>query len=149
MIDFVTVGNNIATNRKALGLTQEELANSLFVTRQLISKWENGTGTPSIEDVIALSKIFAISIEELLCLDQEIAIDEDDIFKGHDRMFVVRSLISGKITIDICANFYRFSPTERMMILNAIKTGELSIDISELSGMLSQDEKKFMTSEVK
>lgn len=149
MIDFVTVGNNIATNRKILGITQEELANKLFVTRQLVSKWENGIGTPSIEDVIALSKIFSISIEELLCLDQEITIDKDDIFKGHDRMFIVRSLISGKITIDICANFYRFTPTERMMILNSIKNGELSIDISDLLGILSPDEKNFMTSEVR
>lgn len=149
MIDFVAVGNNIATNRKALGLTQEELAGSLFVTRQLVSKWENGTGAPSIDDIIALSKLFAIPIEELLCLDQDIDIDEADIFKGHSRMFVVRSLISGKITIDICANFYRFSPAERMMLLNAVKKGELSIDISKLFGILSPSEQNFMTSEVK
>lgn len=42
MIDFIAVGNNIASKRKGLNLTQEELANRLFVTRQLVSKWENG-----------------------------------------------------------------------------------------------------------
>ena len=56
MIDFIAVGNNIASKRKGLNLTQEELANRLFVTRQLVSKWENGTGVPSIDDLLNMSE---------------------------------------------------------------------------------------------
>lgn len=63
MIDFIAVGNNIASRRKRQNLTQEELANKLFVTRQLVSKWENGTGVPSIDDLLNMSEIFHITIE--------------------------------------------------------------------------------------
>ena len=69
MIDLVSVGKKIMFYRKKLNLTQDELASKLFVTRQNISKWENGSGIPSIDSILVLSKIFNITIENLLCLD--------------------------------------------------------------------------------
>ena len=65
MIDFVKVGNKIATLRKQKGLSQEELAEKLYVTRQALSKWENGS-VPSIDIVLQLAKSFDVSFEELL-----------------------------------------------------------------------------------
>ena len=44
MIDFVKVGMKITKYRKEQNLTQDDLAEALFVSRQLVSKWENGTG---------------------------------------------------------------------------------------------------------
>ena len=58
MIDFVKVGARIAEYRKKSGLSQEELAERLFVTRQAISKWENGTSVPSIDTLCEISKMF-------------------------------------------------------------------------------------------
>ena len=47
-------------------LTQEELAEKIFVTRTAISKWENGRGYPSIDSLKELSNLFGISIDELI-----------------------------------------------------------------------------------
>ena len=65
MIDFVKVGKKITLNRKKLNLTQDDLAEMLLVTRQLVSKWENGVGVPSTDDLISMAKIFKISIDDL------------------------------------------------------------------------------------
>ena len=71
MIDFIQVGKKLANYRKQNNMTQDDLASMLFVTRQLISKWEKGVGVPSLDVVIELSKIFKVSIEDLLCLNDE------------------------------------------------------------------------------
>lgn len=52
--------------RKQKGWTQEELAERLFVSRTAVSKWESGRGYPGIESLKALSKVYAVSIDELL-----------------------------------------------------------------------------------
>lgn len=52
--------------RKKNDLTQDELAEKLFVTRQAVSRWESGETTPNIETLKALSKLFDVSINTLL-----------------------------------------------------------------------------------
>lgn len=60
------ISNFIKTKRKELGLTQEELAQKLFVTEKAISRWETGRGTPDISLLIPLSKILKVNVSELL-----------------------------------------------------------------------------------
>lgn len=60
------ISNFIKTKRKELGLTQEELAQKLFVTEKAISRWETGRGTPDISLLIPLAKILKINVSELL-----------------------------------------------------------------------------------
>ena len=52
--------------RKHRGLTQEELAEALFVSRTAISKWESGRGYPSIDSLKEISKYFSVTIDDLL-----------------------------------------------------------------------------------
>ena len=52
--------------RKNKGLTQEELAENLYVSRTAISKWESGRGYPNIESLKDISKFFDVSIDDLL-----------------------------------------------------------------------------------
>lgn len=52
--------------RKSRGLTQEELAEALFVSRTAISKWESGRGYPSIDSLKEISKFFSVTIDNLL-----------------------------------------------------------------------------------
>ena len=52
--------------RKSKGLTQEELAEALFVSRTAISKWESGKGYPSIDSLKDISKYFSVTIDDLL-----------------------------------------------------------------------------------
>lgn len=55
----------LAELRKSKGLTQEELAEALFVSRTAISKWESGRGYPSIDSLKAIAKYFHVTIDEL------------------------------------------------------------------------------------
>ncbi len=58
--------NRLYELRKQKGLSQEELANRVNVSRQTISKWEVGDSTPDMEKLIALSDLFGISLDELV-----------------------------------------------------------------------------------
>ena len=52
--------------RKRSGMTQSELAEKLNVSRQAVSRWEMGTAKPDFENLIAISKLFGVSIDYLL-----------------------------------------------------------------------------------
>ncbi len=56
----------LLTLRKAKGMTQEQLAEKLDVSRQSISKWESGQAVPELEKIIALSTIFDVTTDYLL-----------------------------------------------------------------------------------
>lgn len=65
------IGNKILELRKNIGLSQEELAEKVGVSRQTISKWELGETSPDIAQAKKLSKIFNISIDELVNNDKK------------------------------------------------------------------------------
>lgn len=62
----MTLGERIQQLRKSVGLSQEQLADAAGVSRQAISKWETDQSTPEIEKLLALSKVFSVSTDELL-----------------------------------------------------------------------------------
>ena len=57
---------NLALLRRARGLSQQDLAEALEVSRQAVSRWEVGASTPSTENLLALSKLFGVSVDELI-----------------------------------------------------------------------------------
>lgn len=62
--------------RKEKGLTQEELAAALYVSRTAISKWESGRGTPNIDSLKGIAAYFSISVDDLLSTDQLLSVAE-------------------------------------------------------------------------
>ena len=64
--------------RKQKNLTQEELAEVLFVSRTAVSKWESGRGYPNIESLKLIAKYFNITIDELLSGNELLVIAEKD-----------------------------------------------------------------------
>ena len=65
--DFIMkLSDKIVRLRKSNGMSQEELADKLGVSRQAISRWEMGTSDPSTSNLFALAKLYGISVEELL-----------------------------------------------------------------------------------
>ena len=64
--------------RKRRGLTQEELAEALYVSRTAISKWESGREYPSIDSLKEISTFFSVSIDDLLSGDKLISIAEKE-----------------------------------------------------------------------
>ena len=65
-MDLRKIADFIKKRRKEIGLTQEELANKLYVTEKAISRWETGRGTPDISLLIPLSKELKVDISEIL-----------------------------------------------------------------------------------
>ena len=62
--------------RKSKGLTQEELAEKLYVSRTAVSKWESGRGYPNIDSLKEISMFFSVSIDELLSSEKLLFIAE-------------------------------------------------------------------------
>lgn len=61
-----SIGKNIAGLRRKHMLSQRELAKCLNVTHQAVSKWENGMAEPGIPALLAMSRLFGISVDALL-----------------------------------------------------------------------------------
>lgn len=91
--------------RKQKGLTQEELAEQLYVSRTAVSKWESGRGYPSIDSLKAIAKFFSVTVDELLSGEELLNIAEKDNKEKQDR---IRDLVFG--LVDICASLLLFLP---------------------------------------
>ena len=91
--------------RKRKGLTQEELAEQLYVSRTAISKWESGRGYPSIDSLKAIAQFFSVTLDELLSSNEILTIAEDS-QKKTKKQFC--DLSFG--LIDICALLLLFLP---------------------------------------
>ena len=91
--------------RKRKGMTQEEAAEFLFVSRAAVSKWESGRGYPNIDSLKAIAKFYSVSIDELLSGDELLTIAEEN-QKLQEKSF--RALIFG--LLDCCTLLYLFLP---------------------------------------
>ena len=91
--------------RKKSNLTQEELAEKLFVSRTAISKWESGRGMPSISSLKAISEVFDVSIDELLSSEEIIEAAEKE---KKENMKSFKNIIFG--IIDLMSIIFLFIP---------------------------------------
>lgn len=60
------IGNKLNQLRKLSGMTQEQLAEKINVSRQTISKWESDSTSPDLESIVKISRIFHVSLDDLL-----------------------------------------------------------------------------------
>ncbi|MED9948177.1 helix-turn-helix domain-containing protein [Peptacetobacter sp. AB845] len=91
--------------RKKSNLTQEELAEKLFVSRTAISKWESGRGMPSISSLKAISEVFNVSIDELLSSEEIIEVAEKE---NKENMKSFKNIIFG--IMDLMSIIFLFIP---------------------------------------
>ena len=70
----MTFSEKLKETRKAAGMSQEALADKLGVSRQAVTKWETQKGTPDIENIISISNLFGISVDELLSQEKDTAL---------------------------------------------------------------------------
>lgn len=92
------VNEKLQELRKNKGLTQEELAAALYVSRTAVSKWESGRGLPSIDSLKQISALFDVSIDDLLSADKALSLAEQE-NKASQRSFC--DLLLG--ISDLCA----------------------------------------------
>ena len=88
------LGKRLKELRNQLGMTQDDLAERLYVTRQTISSWENDKSYPDIHSLLMLSDLFSVSLDTLVKGDIEIMkekIDQASIdsFKRYNRVFAI------------------------------------------------------------
>lgn len=97
----MTLGEKIKLHRQNLGLSQEALAEKLNVSRQAVTKWESNNGVPDIDNLIALSRVIGISLDELV-LGEE-ARDVQDLEKGLASQRKKKSMLY--LTAAVCFGF--------------------------------------------
>ncbi len=94
----MNIGKQIKKYREIKGISQEELADKIFVTRQTISNWENDKNYPDIKSICLLCNFFDVSLDEFIKGDVEEMkkrIDESDLkeFKGLSKMYLFELII--------------------------------------------------------
>ena len=114
--------------RKQKGLTQEALAQELFVSRTAISKWESGRGYPNIDSLKAIAKYFSVTIDELLSSGEVLSIAEEEHKQKQRRL---TDLVFGLMDCSVILFFF--------LPLFGRKTGEMAYAISllKLQGIAS------------
>ena len=78
----MTFAEKLKSIRKKAGLSQEQLAEKLGVSRQAVTKWETETGIPDIENMMAISALFDISIDELLSNERGMKKSDEYLFES-------------------------------------------------------------------
>lgn len=107
--------------RKNKGLTQEELAQRLYVSRTAVSKWESGRGYPNIESLKAIAHFFSVSLDDLLSTDEALVIASEEKKSTENRL---RDTVMA--LADICALLFLFLP------LFAVRSGDTVSEVSLL-----------------
>ena len=93
--------------RKQKGLTQEQLAEQLYVSRAAVSKWESGRGYPNIDSLKEISKYFEVSLDELLSSEEILTVaEEDNRQKIHNLQDVVFGLLDCSIIMFFILPFF-------------------------------------------
>lgn len=95
---FMEWNEKLSELRKQKGLTQEELAEALYVSRAAVSKWESGRGYPNIDSLKAVAKYFGITIDELLSGEELLTLAEED---SKEKESHVRDLVWGLLDCSV------------------------------------------------
>lgn len=79
----VEIAQRLAAMRREQGYSQEELAERLGLSRQAVSKWERAESSPDTGNLIALARLYGVSIDDLLCVDDDVV--DDVMFEEKDK----------------------------------------------------------------
>ena len=121
--------------RKSRGLTQEELAEKLFVSRTAISKWESGRGYPSIDSLKVISRFFSVTIDELICPEEIISAAEEEkqAYAGRTVSFICN-------TLDLLTALALFLP-----VFGNAEASPMAVNLFGLTGVHSWVRTVFLT----
>lgn len=91
--------------RKRKGITQDELAQCLYVSRAAVSKWESGRGYPNIDSLKAIAQFYGVTVDELLSGEELLAFAQED---AHRKENHIRNLVFG--LLDCSSTMLLFLP---------------------------------------
>ena len=147
----MTLAEKLKFLRKQAGMSQEQLAEKLGVSRHAVTKWETDAGIPDIENVIALSALFDISIDELLSNENgakkptdylfesitEYDIDEPKRFDmkfGGAKQFVLTGCGSEKIRVRLASNTLSTLQSDFKVKIDDIRK-RIDVDVNRRNGV--------------
>lgn len=157
----MTFAEKLKTIRKQAGMSQEKLAEKLGVSRQAVTKWESDTGIPDLENIIAISALFDISIDELLGREKaekkqmdylyesitEYDIDEPkryDMKLGSARLLILSGYEGEKIRIRLASNTLPALQNDFKVKIDDIKK-RIDVDVNRKNGATEADAKEAVT----
>lgn len=121
--------DNLKLFRKKSGLTQEEIAEKLGVTRQAVAKWERGETSPDIEYCVMLAELYGTSVDALLCSSYIKNADED----GRHAFGVVKVNDKGQITLPKkCREVFGINAGDALLVLGEEGRGIAIINLGSM-----------------
>ena len=116
--------------RKQKGLTQEELAQALFVSRTAVSKWESGRGYPNLESLKAIAGFFGVTVDALLSGEELLTVAEENSRQKENH---IRDLMFG--LLDLSVAMFLFLPLFGQRIDGILQEVSL-LSLTEISSYL-------------
>ena len=154
----MTLEEQIKHYRKQAGLSQEKMAEKIGVSRQAITKWENGTGTPDIANLMAIADLFQISLDELLSNEKSEKKQDDYIYESRTEYDIdgkknfdiklggahtvdIKAHTGEKIVVELFSNVYKNLQADYKVKIDDIKN-RIDIDLNRLNGASEADAKE-------
>ena len=154
----MTLEEQIKHYRKQAGLSQEKMAEKIGVSRQAITKWENGTGTPDIANLMAIADLFQISVDELLSNEKSEKKQADYIYESRTEYDIdgkknfdiklggahtvnLKAYNGEKIVAQLFSNVYKNLQADYKVKIDDIKN-RIDIDLNRLNGASEADAKE-------
>ena len=134
MLDTKVIGERLRCLRINKGLTQDEVAEAVYVSRQAVSGWEKGLTLPSISSCILLLDLYDTDLDDLLCLK-----------KKSDSSLLYQEILEGKTVFIPAEHMWQMSPDQREQILSRIACGQIMVNMDELMPYLSKEERIYIS----
>ncbi len=149
MLNLEMIGKKIEEKRKQLGMTQSDLAEKLFVTRQAVSKWEMGKSIPSMDIFVSMTQLFEVSIDYLVDGSELKDNDYATMFMQYPRESVIYHFLQSKdLNTHIKHIFYLLSESERRGMLDQWLSLKIHLDLLSFWPMLSFDERTYLLANI-
>ena len=160
----MTFAEKLKDLRKANGMSQEALAEKLCVSRQAVTKWETEGGTPDIDNMIVISKLFGITVDELLSEKIETAISKGYLYESRTEYDIdgskrfdmklggalslrVIGTDGEKVMVHLASNDIPTLETDFKVKIDDIR-GRIDVDIRRKNGMTEATAKESLIIEV-
>ena len=157
----MTFAEKLRMCRRQAGMSQEKLAEKLGVSRQAITKWETGTGMPDIENIMAISTLFGVSIDELLSNEKGIKRPSDFLFEsiteydiseqknydmklGDAKLLVLSGYEGEKIRVRLASNTLSTLQSNFKVRLDDTKK-RIDVDVDRKNGVTKAEAKEALT----
>ena len=154
----VSLEEQIKHYRKQAGLSQEKMAEKIGVSRQAITKWENGTGTPDITNLMAIADFFQISVDELLSNEKSDKKQSDYVYESRTEYDIdgkknydiklggahavdLKAYDGEKIVVALFSNIYKNLRADYKVKIDDIKN-RIDVDLNRLNGASETDAKE-------